>query len=152
MDIVGTGQSAVADAVRLSPRTNLRDLARNWINSLRAYYQSGDAAPNTLCLPETVMGNLQSDGKKKTKKGRNTAVSVSLPIVDDAQDQVHKARAKSVNDLDEKPIKVSFEKVQTPAKKHAPPPPPPKSHSTPQVSFRNCFITFVFTENQNSLA
>ncbi|XP_043267190.1 uncharacterized protein [Venturia canescens] len=132
MDIVNAGQGAVANSARPVSRRNLRDFARLWINSLRAYYYTGDAVSNSLNSPEPAMGNLQSDGKKKTKKNRDSAPLTGTPTSGNkTSDQTINKSSNSLNNLDDKPIKVSFEKVHTPAKRHAPP--PPKIHAPLKV-------------------
>lgn len=135
MDIVNAGQGAVANSARPVSRRNLRDFARLWINSLRAYYYTGDAVSNSLNLSEPTMGNLQSDGKKKTKKNRESAAQpTGTPTSSDKiNDQATNKSSDSLNNLDDRSIQVSFEKVHTPAKRHAPP--PPKLHAPVEVSF-----------------
>lgn len=139
---VEAGQGADAGKVAAIPRRNLGDLARLWINSIRTTYfrRDKDAARKRIltrytsdcevCLFEVesssatdgvdaceiaVMGNLQSDGKKKGKRGG------------DEQPQ--------------QPARVTFEKVHTPAKRQAPPPPKPTALTKVWINLDNSIGT-----------
>ena len=129
----GLEQGADARSVHPS-RQRLREIARLWISSLRAFY-AGDAE-NPLSLSEPVMGNLQSDGKKKHRKSKDSAT-----ILEDSSISTEKIN-KSFEHLDctSSNVKISFEKVHTPAKRPAPKPP----KVTPKVGLFRSKITFFF--------
>lgn len=110
-------QGAVARSTQHS-RQRLRDIARLWISSLRALY-SGDA-PN-INVTDPVMGNLQSDGKRKHRKFKDSGAILEDPAGGTPTDKI----SKSWECLDSAPanVKISFEKVHTPSKRPAPKPP-----------------------------
>uniref|UniRef100_A0A0C9QYA8 Capu protein n=1 Tax=Fopius arisanus TaxID=64838 RepID=A0A0C9QYA8_9HYME len=123
-----------ADATKTAaPRRNIGDFTRFWLNSIRAAYFSKerntpkktrrDSGDSEVCLFQiggvgkadcvdgcqgVVMGNLQSDGKKRGKKAEEIVTT-----------------------------RTTFERVHTPAKRQAPPPPrthtPVKSPPAPAV-------------------
>ena len=117
-------QGAVARSTQPS-RQRLRDIARLWISSLRAFY-SGDG-PN-INLTDPVMGNLQSDGKRKHRKSKDSGAILDETAAGTLTEKIN----KSLERLDAAPenVKVSFEKVHTPAKRPAPKPP----KAAPKVS------------------
>lgn len=116
-------RGAAAESPRLS-RPKLRDIARLWINTFRAFY-AGDVgvAPVATAAPATAsgeaaslagqgvsgvaaMGNLQSDAKKKGKKGRGTTEgTVSTP--DSIEDGLEDATdtGDETGDTEETPAK-----------------------------------------------
>ncbi|XP_050446211.1 protein cappuccino-like isoform X6 [Cataglyphis hispanica] len=124
------GQGAAAAQAR-SPRSKLSDFFHLWVNNIRLlYWGLDDLAPH---LPEG-MGNLQSDSKKKQKKRETAAVPAStstgelLETVEDQRKDKRDQSPKTPDGYDEprEPIKISFEKVQTPGHTKRPAPQPPK--------------------------
>lgn len=123
------GQGAAAAQAR-SPRSKLSDFFHLWVNNIRLlYWGLDDLAPQ---LPEG-MGNLQSDSKKKQKKRETAAVPAStstgeLETVEDQRKDKRDQPPKTPDGYDEprEPIKISFEKVQTPGHTKRPAPQPPK--------------------------
>lgn len=124
------GQGAAAAQAR-SPRSKLSDFFHLWVNNIRLFYWGNldDLAPQ---LPDT-MGNLQSDSKKKQKKRETAAVPAStstgeLESVEDQRKDKRDQPPKTPDGCDEprEPIKISFDKVQTPGHTKRPAPQPPK--------------------------
>ncbi|KAK2586047.1 hypothetical protein KPH14_012044 [Odynerus spinipes] len=122
------------DAVATTARPwapKLRDFSRRWIESLRALYV-GEAGPSvSTSTIRTLMGNLQSDGKKKAKKARDVAnatyPSAELPELPEYTITEARRFSKSFEDVASFEISrikpSSQEKVQTPGKRQAPKPP-----------------------------
>ncbi|KAI4500520.1 hypothetical protein M0802_004482 [Mischocyttarus mexicanus] len=111
----------------------LRDFSRRWIVSLRSLY--GENAASSITTIRNLMGNLQSDGKKKGKKIKDN-VNVTYPNIDNPEfPEIIKIRksSKSLDDVTcnydigkigtQHYYKSSIEKLQTPAKRQAPKPP-----------------------------
>ncbi|XP_029680918.1 formin-2-like isoform X2 [Formica exsecta] len=123
------GQGAAAAQAR-SPRSKLSDFFHLWVNNIRLlYWGLDDLAPQS---PEG-MGNLQSDSKKKQKRREIAAVPTStftreLETVEDQRKDKRDQPPKTPDGCDEprEPIKISFEKVQTPGHTKRPAPQPPK--------------------------
>lgn len=123
------GQGAAAAQAR-SPRSKLSDFFHLWVNNIRLLWGNfDDLAPQ---LPD-AMGNLQSDSKKKQKKRETAAVPTStftgeLETVEDQRKDKRDQPPKTLDECDEprEPIKISFEKVQTPGHTKRPAPKPPK--------------------------
>ncbi|XP_047367963.1 formin-2-like isoform X2 [Vespa velutina] len=124
-------QDAVAAQARpWAPK--LRDFSRRWIESLRALY--GENGASSVSTIRNLMGNLQSDGKKKGKKVRDAAnvtyPSVDVPEFSEITKIEGRKNSKSLEDVASFEIgksahiyKSSIEKLQTPAKRQAPKPP-----------------------------
>ncbi|XP_015600677.1 formin-2 [Cephus cinctus] len=108
-------EGAAANPARPA-RQKLRDIARFCINSLRAFY-AGDAANDPVILSDPIMGNRQSDAKKRARKGKSGS---STEVEEKSSTSKH---SKSLDSLLDEPVGVSFEKVQTPGKRPAPKPP-----------------------------
>lgn len=136
-----TTECAIAGESR-PPRPKLREIARFWINSLRAAIYAGDAGVRVVGVPVTPeMGNLQSDSKRKNKK--NKTIDSDIEDTRSRDDKL----SRSLDDLDQTGTKVAFEKVQTPARRH---------HKAPKVSLihfnsfhyknlRSCDLIFAVT-------
>lgn len=137
------GQGAAAAQARL-PRSKLSDFFHLWVNNIRLLYTwSNSDVHGPLQLPSGAMGNLQSDGKRKEKRKKEIAplppetssVAVAAepdaatavaeePRKDNKRDQT--PRAHDGRDVPrDTPIKIGFERMQTPghAKRQAPQPP-----------------------------
>ncbi|XP_043488934.1 formin-2-like [Polistes fuscatus] len=124
------------DAVAAQARPwapKLRDFSRRWIESLRSLY--GENAASSVTTIRNLMGNLQSDGKKKGKKVKDNA-NVTYPNIDNPEfPEIINVRksSKSLEDVTSYDIgkttniqyfhKSSIEKLQTPVKRQAPKPP-----------------------------
>lgn len=134
------GQGAAAAQAR-PPRSKLSDFFYLWVNNIRLLYRGNldDLAPH---LPPETMGNLQSDNKKKQKKREPappvpTGTSTSpgeletSSVEDQRKDKQRDQPPKTPDGCDEsppnriEPIRIGFEKVQTPGhtKRQAPQPP-----------------------------
>ncbi|XP_015436894.1 PREDICTED: formin-2-like isoform X2 [Dufourea novaeangliae] len=158
METVEEGEGAAAVSPRQT-RPTLREIARFCINTFRAFYVGGDVGQSattttttnvaagssraTACrgteIPRApTMGNLQSDGKKRTKKGKGQDGTASaggsidgLDETGDDGDTEYRSPRKPPGRQEERSV---FEKSRTPfhGKRQAPKPPGSAQRKIPE--------------------